>query len=248
MHWEHLSIKSHCNEKTGISMRARSKSELPEVPSSLSTAQLSTAAAFSPSLQSGVFEFSMPAPSSFPTNQNLQSSAPSFGLQEAAPVTHDVNSMPSTSDPSGVLNNDVLQSKSPQAVLNSKRPSVNPDQLNFTSTPVNESSFPSAPDSSIVSISAAEALKVALNSGNGASDSWNLDPANPLQPSAQMNPIAETPDLSLDPNASTTKDAGQDDWNDWSGDRAATGLSELSPELAGFPAIQVSHSGIYNGI
>ena len=233
-----LPIKSLCSEKTGMDMRARSRSELAEVPSSLSNANLSTTTAFSPSLQSGVFDFSMPAPSSFPTNQNLQPSAPSFGLQEAAPVTHDVNSLPTSSDPSGVLNNHVLQSNSPQAVLNSKRPSVNPDQLNFTSTPVNESSFQSAPDSSIVSISAAEALKVALNSGNGPSDSWNLDPANPLQPSAQMNPITETPDLSLDPNASAAKDGGQDDWSDWSGDRAATGLSELSPELrAKFEAV-----------
>ena len=153
-----LPIKSLCSEKTGMGMRARSRSELAEVPSSLSNANLSTTTAFSPSLQSGVFDFSMPAPSSFPTNQNLQPSAPSFGLQEAAPVTHDVNSLPTSSDPSGVLNNHVLQSNSPQAVLNSKRPSVNPDQLNFTSTPVNESSFQSAPDSSIVCSSSAESL------------------------------------------------------------------------------------------
>ena len=89
-----LPIKSLCSEKTGMGMRARSRSELAEVPSSLSNANLSTTTAFSPSLQSGVFDFSMPAPSSFPTNQNLQPSAPSFGLQEAAPVTHDVNSCP----------------------------------------------------------------------------------------------------------------------------------------------------------
>ena len=224
-------IKSHCGEQTGLGMRARSRSELAEVPSSLSNTQLNPAAVFSPSLQSGVFEFSVPPPSSFSTNQNLQSSAPSFGLQEAAPVTHDVNSLPAPSDPSGVLNSHALQNKSPQAVLNSRRPSLNPEQLKFTSPPVNESSFQSDPDNHIMSISTAEALKVALNSGNGPSDSWSLDPANPLKPSVQMNAIADKSDTSLDPNASSAKDGGQDDWSDWSGDRTASGLSELSPEL-----------------
>lgn len=220
-------LKSHRGDQAGVAMQARSCSDLPDNSGmAQSNTSASQATLFSPSVQSGMFEFSVPPPSSFAHRPSLSASS-TFGLQEPANVTQQkVSSIGSVTNTSTVLGNHIIPSGSPQqSISNSHRPSLTSNQLNFTQAT-------SGNNHTMLDLGATDALSLALKSSTATpNETWTPEGVDPLTATVPVTHQSSTKDTPVDASVSSLKDASFDDWNDGPGDRSATGITELSPEL-----------------